>query len=292
LAPATAARYRPTIRPPMSGESARETIRMADSDTYENVRYDVRDGVAFVVVSRPKALNALNDRTLDELERVFATIRTDAAVKAVVVTGDGEKAFVAGADISELAKMTPAEAKTASAKGQRVFGRVEDCGKLVVAAVNGFALGGGLELALACHVRFASPEAKLGLPEVTLGLIPGYGGTQRLARLVGPGLAIEMIASGDMIDAAAAERIGLVNRVVPRTELLGAAEAFARRVASRAPLAVRHAIHLTVLTAPEDVGSDGLFRERERFAKCFETSDMREGTQAFLEKRKPTFKGI
>ncbi len=142
---------------------------MADAPPYENVRYDVRDGVAFVVLARPKALNALNDRTLDELARVFATIKSDAAVKAVVVTGDGEKAFVAGADISELAKMSPAQAKAASAKGQAVFDAVEHCGKVVVAAVNGFALGGGLELALACHVRFACPEAKLGLPEVTLG---------------------------------------------------------------------------------------------------------------------------
>jgi enoyl-CoA hydratase len=291
LALATAARYRPTIRPLVCGESAREAIRMADSDPFENVRFDVRDGVAFVVIARPKQLNALNDRTLDELSRVFAMIKSDAAVRAVVVTGDGEKSFVAGADIGELAKMTPAQAKAASAKGQGLLDAVEGCGRLVVAAVNGFALGGGLELALACHVRFACPEAKLGLPEVTLGILPGYGGTQRLARLVGTGRAIEMIASGDMIDAATAEKIGLVERVVPRTELVGAAETFARRVASRGPLAVRYAIE-SVLGGPTQKLDAGLAGERDLFAKCFETEDMREGTTAFIEKRKPTFKGI
>jgi len=263
---------------------------MADSDTYENVRFDVRDGVAFVVLSRPKALNALNDRTLDELARVFAAVKSDAAVKAVVVTGDGEKSFVAGADISELANMTSEQAKAASAKGQRVFDAVENCGKPVVAAVNGFALGGGLELALACHVRFACPEAKLGLPEVTLGLIPGYGGTQRLQFLVGPARAVEMIASGDPVDAATADRIGLVNRVVPRAELLGAAEAFARRVATRGPLAVRYALQAIRGGSVETM--KGYEAEREAFAQCFATEDMREGTKAFLEKRKPTFKGI
>jgi len=264
---------------------------MTESVPLENVRFDVRDGVAFVVISRPKALNALNDRTLDELARVFASIRTDAAVKAVVVTGDGEKAFVAGADISELAKMTPAEAKAASAKGQGVFDAVESCGKLVVAAVNGFALGGGLELALACHVRFACPEAKLGLPEVTLGLIPGYGGTQRLARLVGTGRAIEMIASGAMINGGTAAEIGLVNWVVSPAELLDMAEKFARRVASNGPLAVRYAVE-AVLGGPTQKLDAGLAGERDLFARCFETEDMREGTKAFLEKRKPTFKGI
>lgn len=259
---------------------------MAESSGPSSVRVETRDGVAFVTISRPKALNALNDATLDELERAFAAIRADAAVKAVVVTGDGEKAFVAGADISELAGLSPDGARAASAKGQRVFDGIEGCGKLVVAAVNGFALGGGLELAMACHVRFACPEAKLGLPETTLALIPGYGGTQRLARLVGPGRAIEMIASGDMIDAATAERIGLVERVVPRPELLGAAEAFARRVASRGPLAVGFALEAVLGRA-----GDGFARERDLFAKCFATQDMREGTRAFLEKRKAEFRG-
>jgi enoyl-CoA hydratase len=287
LALATTARYRPTIRPPVGGESARETIAMADSAPYENVRFDVRDGVAFVVIARPKALNALNDRTLDELARVFAAVQSDAAVRAVVVTGDGEKSFVAGADISELATMTPEQAKACSAKGQGLLDAVENCGKFVVAAVNGFALGGGLELALACHVRFACPEAKLGLPEVTLGILPGYGGTQRLARLVGVGRAIEMIASGDMVDAATAERIGLVERVVPRAELVAAAEKLARTVASRGPVAVKLALDAVLGGG----GRDGFVREQDLFAKCFATEDMREGTKAFLERRKAVFKG-
>ena len=263
---------------------------MAETTESENVRVETKDGVAFVTVTRPEALNALNAKVLGSLEQAFRALREDAAVKAVVVTGAGEKSFVAGADIAELAKMSPVEAKAASEFGQRVFGAVEGCGKLVVAAVNGFALGGGLELALACHVRFAAAEAKLGLPEVTLALIPGYGGTQRLARLVGTGRALEMIVSGDMIDAATAERIGLVNRVVPRAELLGAAETFARRVTTRGPLAVRFAIEAVLAGGTQSVAS-GLGREAELFAMCFTTDDMREGTRAFLEKRKATFKG-
>jgi enoyl-CoA hydratase len=263
---------------------------MTDPGPLDNVRTELADGVLLVTIARAKALNALNDATLTEIAKVFAYVRGEAAVRAVVVTGDGEKSFVAGADIAELAAMTPEEAKAASGKGQMVFDMVEHCGKLVVAAVNGFALGGGLELALACHVRFACPEAKLGLPEVTLGLIPGYGGTQRLPRLVGTGAALEMILSGDMIDAAAAERIGLVNRVVPRAELRGVAEAFARRVASRGPLAVQYAIEAVLSGSTQEIRA-GLDRESGQFARCFATADMREGTKAFLEKRKPEFKG-
>jgi len=246
--------------------------------------------VALVTVARPKALNALNDRTLDELERAFAEVRTNPEVRGAVLTGDGPKAFVAGADIAELAKMGPAEARAASAKGQRVFASIEACGKVVVAAVNGFALGGGLELALACHVRFACPEAKLGLPETTLGLIPGYGGTQRLARLAGPGRALEMILSGDMVDAAAAERAGIVNRVVPAAELVAQATAFVQRVATRGPVAVRLATE-AVLAGADGTVAEGYRAEQEKFGACFGTEDMREGTAAFLEKRKPQFRG-
>lgn len=263
---------------------------MAELRAYENLRFELRDGVAIVTVARPKALNALNDRTLDELDAAFAAVRDDAAIGAAVLTGDGEKAFVAGADISELAAMGAAEAERASAKGQRVFAAIEGCGKAVVAAVNGFALGGGLELAMACHVRLACPEAKLGLPETTLGLIPGYGGTQRLARLVGTGRAFRMILTGDMIDAAAAEAAGLVDQVVPRAELVAAATALAAKAASRGPVAVRHAI-AAVLAGADGTAADGYRRERELFGACFETEDMREGTRAFLEKRKARFLG-
>lgn len=263
---------------------------MPDGPAYDTLRFELREGVAVVTVARPKALNALNDRTLFELEKAFAVVQEDAEIRGAVVTGDGERAFVAGADISELAQMTPEQAEAASARGQRVFAAVEGCGKPVAAAVNGFALGGGLELALACHVRFAAPEAKLGLPEVTLALIPGYGGTQRLARLVGPGRALEMILSGDMVDAATAERIGLVNRVVPREELVGAAVKFVQKVGTRGPVAVRHAIE-AVLAGADRSHEQGFRREQELFGRCFATQDMREGTTAFLEKRSPRFTG-
>ena len=263
---------------------------MSDFAPCENLRIDVRDGIAVVTVARPKAMNALNDRTLDELGRTFTSIAADAAIRGVVVTGDGEKAFVAGADIAELAQMTAEQAEAASVKGQRVFATIEHCGKPVAAAVNGWALGGGLELALSCHVRFACPEAKLGLPEVTLALIPGYGGTQRLARLVGPGRAFEMILSGDAIDAATAERIGLVNRLVARDQLVADATAWVARVATRGPVAVKHAID-AVLTGCDRSVDEGYSREARLFGACFATEDMREGTKAFLEKRKAQFHG-
>jgi enoyl-CoA hydratase len=263
---------------------------MAELPPFENLRLEVRDGIALVTLSRPKALNALSTKTHEELALAFDEIRTNPAIGGAVVTGDGDKAFVAGADIAELAKMGPPEAAAHSAFGQRVFSSIETCGKPVAAAINGFALGGGLELALACHVRFACPEAKLGLPEVTLALIPGYGGTQRLARLVGVGRALEMILSGDMVDAAAAERIGLVNRIVPRTELVAAALDFVRKVATRGPLAVRYAI-AAVLTGTDLSVAAGYLGEQQHFGACFGTEDMREGTKAFLEKRKPQFKG-
>lgn len=264
---------------------------MAALDTLRNVRYELRDGVAFVTVDRPKALNALNDATHDDLHTAFSAVRDDDTVRAAVLTGEGEKAFVAGADITELADMSPLQAKAASAKGQNVFSTIERCGKPVVAAINGFALGGGLELALACHVRVASDTARLGLPEVTLGLIPGYGGTQRLARLIGMGRALTMTLTGDMIDAETAERYGLVHRVVPAGELLGLAEKLARKIASRGPVAVRLAAEAIIDGAGMDL-DDGLRLEQDLFGLVFSSEDMREGTQAFLEKRKADFKGV
>ena len=264
---------------------------MADLSTLQNVRYEVREGVAFVTVNRPKALNALNDATHDDLHTVFSAVRDDDSVRAAVLTGEGEKAFVAGADITELAEMSPLQAKAASAKGQKVFSTIERCGKPVVAALNGFALGGGLELALACHVRVAAETARMGLPEVTLGLIPGYGGTQRLARLIGVGRAMAMTLTGDMIDAETAERFGLVHQVVPGGELLGLAEKIARKIASRGPVAVRLAAEAIIDGAGMDL-DDGLRLEQDLFGLVFASEDMREGTQAFLEKRKADFKGV
>src|SRR5436305_10211198 len=208
----------------------------------ENVKTESRDGVLIVTIDRPRVLNARNAQTMDEIDSVFRSARTDDSVKAVIVTGSGEKAFVAGADINELAQKTPITGKETSERGQAILSLIERFPKPVIAAINGFALGGGCELALACHIRIASDTAQIGLPEVTLGIIPGYGGTQRMARLLGKGKALELICSGDRVNAADAERIGLVNRVVPADQLMGVAEELAKKIASRSPVAVRAAI--------------------------------------------------
>jgi enoyl-CoA hydratase len=260
-------------------------------DNLENVKTELRDGGVFVVsIDRPKVLNALNAQTIEEIGRVFAEARDDAAVRAVIVTGGGEKAFVAGADINELAKMTPISGKEVSAKGQRVLDSIERFPKPVIAAINGFALGGGCELALACHIRIASDKAQLGLPEVTLGIIPGYGGTQRMVRLLGKGKALELICTGDRVKADEAERIGLVNRVVPAEELMTVAEEMARKIASRGPVAVRAAIE--AVNAGSDMSQDeGQFLESTLFGLLCATEDMKEGMAAFLEKRTANFPG-
>ncbi|HET9480613.1 MAG TPA: enoyl-CoA hydratase-related protein [Candidatus Polarisedimenticolia bacterium] len=256
---------------------------------YENLLYEVRDGVAVITVNRPEKLNALNRRTVEEIEAAIGQAEADAQVLAVILTGSGPKAFVAGADIGELARQTPLGGKDYSLYGQEVLARIESLGKVVIAAVNGFALGGGAELALACHLRVASENARLGLPEVTLGIIPGFGGTQRLSRLVGTGRALELILSGDMIDAREAHRIGLVNRVVPAGEAVAAAETLARTIIARGPVAVRLAIEAVNegLEMPLEVG---LFLEATLFGLVVTTEDFKEGTAAFLEKRKPQFK--
>jgi enoyl-CoA hydratase len=258
--------------------------------SYENILYEVKDGIAVLTVNRPDKLNALNRATVQELDAAAGQAASDPAVGAVIITGSGPKAFVAGADINELAEQTPIGGKDYSIYGQKVLGRLERMGKLVVAAVNGFALGGGCELALACHVRIASENAKLGLPEVTLGIIPGFGGTQRLSRLVGRGRALELILSGEMIDAREAHRIGLVNRVVPAGEALAHAESFARTVMSRGPVAVRMAIE-SVNEGLEMTLEESLFLEATMFGLVTTTEDFREGTRAFIEKRKARFSG-
>lgn len=255
----------------------------------ENVRTENRDGVLIVTVDRPKVLNALNAQTVNELRQAFEAAREDDSVRCVILTGGGEKAFVAGADIGELSQMTPITGKATAERGQRIFHSIERFPKPVIAAINGFALGGGCELALACHIRIASDKAQLGLPEVTLGIIPGYGGTQRMARLLGKGKALELILTGDRISAEEAERIGLVNKVVPADQLMAAAEELARRIMTRGPLAVRAAIE-AVMSGSEMPFEEGQFLEATLFGLLASTDDMKEGMKAFLEKRTAEFK--
>jgi enoyl-CoA hydratase len=257
---------------------------------YENLKVETQDGVALVTVNRPDKLNALNDRTIDDLDLAFTALATDVGVRGVVLTGAGEKAFVAGADIAELAALGPVEARAVSLKGQAVFDRIERLGKPVVAAINGFALGGGCELALACHVRLAAEGARLGTPEVKLGLMCGYGGTQRLPRLVGRGRALEMLLTGEMVDAPEALRIGLVNRVVAKDRLLPEADALIRKMLANAPLSLRYTLE-AVASGLEVPLAEGQRLEATLFGLISTTADMKEGAAAFLEKRPPRFKG-
>jgi len=258
--------------------------------TFENLTWEIRDGIAIITINRPDKLNALNQRTVRELDEAVGRAGADDAVKAVIITGSGPKAFVAGADINELSEQTPIAGKDYSIYGQGVLSRIESLGKVVIAAINGFALGGGCELALACHIRIASGNARLGLPEVTLGIIPGFGGTQRLARLIGKGKALELILSGEMVDAAEAARIGLVNRVVEAGRALDEAEALARTIASRGPVAVKMAIE-AVNEGIEMPAEEGFFLEATLFGLVVTTEDFKEGTRAFVEKRKARFRG-
>ena len=258
--------------------------------TYENLIVEVKDRVARVTVNRPKLLNALNEKTVREIHAAFSALRHDAAVGAVILTGSGEKAFIAGADINELAVMTPLQGEASSRLGQAALSEIESLGKPVIAAINGFALGGGCELALACHIRIASQNAQIGLPEVTLGIIPGYGGTQRMARLLGKGKALELICSGERVKADEADRIGLVNRVVPLEQLLPVCEELAKKIASRAPLAVRAAIEAVVIGSEMPV-EEGQLLEATLFGLLCATEDTKEGMRAFLEKRAANFTG-
>ena len=258
--------------------------------TYENLILEIQDRVARVTISRPKVLNALNEKTVREIHAVFSSLRENADVGVVILTGAGEKAFVAGADVNELAVMTPLQGEASSKLGQAALREIETLGKPVIAAINGFALGGGCELALACHMRFASENAKLGLPEVGLGIIPGYGGTQRLPRIVGLGRALELITTGNMIDAQEALRIGLVNRVYPLAELIPACEKIAQAILGKGALAIRYALDAAVRGMESDL-TQGLEREAGHFGLLAATADMHEGLKAFLEKRKPNFTG-
>jgi enoyl-CoA hydratase len=257
---------------------------------YENILREDKDGIATITVNRPDKLNALNDATIGELQHAFEAVAEDDAVKAVILTGAGDKAFVAGADIGELASQTPLTARPLALRGQHLMNTVEATPKPVVAAINGFTFGGGCELALACHFRYASDNAVLGLPEVTLGIIPGYGGTQRLPRVVGKGRAMELILTAGRVDAAEAHRIGLVNKVFPQDQLLAETEKTVRKIASYGPVAVRMAID-AVNHGTEMALADGLNYEATFFGLLASTDDLREGMKAFLEKRPAAFKG-
>lgn len=258
--------------------------------TLENLLVDRDARVVVLTLNRPSVLNALNSATIDDLGRAIAECRQDRSVSAVIITGAGTKAFAAGADIRELASLTAADALEQSRRGQRVFDLIENLGKPVIAAINGFALGGGCELAMSCTLRIAADHAMLGQPEVTLGLIPGYAGTQRLPRLVGRGVALDLLLTGRQIAAEEASRIGLVNRVVPAAELMHEARALGADLAARAPLATRYlldAVHHGMAMPFEQAQA----HEAALFGLVFATADMREGTAAFLEKRKPQFTG-
>ncbi len=257
---------------------------------FENLLLEKRDRIAIVTVNRPKVLNALNRATVRELGNCFEELAASEESGAVILTGAGEKAFVAGADINELATQTAVEGKEYALFGQAVLNRIANLGKPVIAAVNGYALGGGCELAMACTLRIASENARLGQPEVKLGIIPGYGGTQRLPRLVGAGRALQLLLTGEQVTAAEALRIGLVNEVVPLAELLPRCEAIARAILTNGPLAVRYVIE-AVNKGLSMTLSDALFLEATLFGMSCTTEDMKEGTRAFLEKRAARFGG-
>jgi len=257
---------------------------------YENLLVERDGGVLTITINRPKVLNALNAATLAELDQEIAIARDDAAVKAIILTGGGEKSFVAGADINELAVQTPVGGREHARHGQSLFDRIERLGKPVIAAVNGFALGGGCELAMACTMRIAADTAKFGQPEINLGLIPGYAGSQRLPRLVGRGRALELLLTGNQISAEEAHRIGLVNKVVPAASLQAEAKTLATLLASKAPVAVRYILE-AVAGGLEMKFADAQDYEATLFGLVSTTEDMREGTKAFLEKRKAEFKG-
>jgi enoyl-CoA hydratase len=274
----------------MAAATATLALSPTTAPTLANVLYEKRDAIAYVTVNRPKVLNALDTPTLMDLRTAFEDARNDATVRGVILTGSGDKAFIACADISELADATAVQAEQSSRFGQGVFDLIENLGKPVIAAVNGFALGGGCETAMACTIRIAADVAKFGQPEVALGLVPGGGGTQRLPRLIGKGRALQLILSGGMISAHEAHRIGLVNEVVPASDLIARAEAILKKIASNAPIAVRFALE-AANRGTDTSQTEGLLLEASYFGLCAATEDKREGTSAFLEKRAPQFHG-
>ncbi|HYT05776.1 MAG TPA: enoyl-CoA hydratase-related protein [Gemmatimonadales bacterium] len=257
---------------------------------YQTLLFELKDGIALITINRPDKLNALNDQVIDELAHAAERIASEDAIKGAILTGAGSKAFVAGADIGDLASQGPFDGKARALRGQATLRRLETCGKPVLAAINGYALGGGCELAMACHLRIASETARFGQPEVKLGIAPGYGGTQRLPRLVGKGHALRLILTGEMIDAREAYRIGLVNQVVPAAELLATAEQTLRGILAMGPLAVRLALE-AVDQGLEMTLDEGLLLEANHFGLLASSRDMKEGLTAFLQKRAPRFEG-
>lgn len=257
---------------------------------YQTLLTDLQDGIMTITINRPDKMNALNKDVISELSQAFDDVMSNAEVKTVILTGAGEKAFVAGADISEFTSLDGKGGAELAKVGQDgVFSKIENCTKPVIAAVNGFALGGGCELAMSCHFRIASENAKFGQPEVNLGLIPGYGGTQRMTQLIGKGKTMELMMTGDMVGAADAQALGLVNHVFPQADLLGKAKEILQKIQSKAPIAIAKVISCVNDAAKAD--PSGFDNEVARFGECFETEDMREGTTAFLEKRKAAFNG-
>lgn len=255
----------------------------------ENLKIDHSDGILTISISRPEALNALNLKTLSELITVLQQTYQHADHRGIILTGDGDKAFVAGADIKELSVLTRDQALAFAQNGQRLFKLIEDCPKPIIAAINGYALGGGCELAMACHIRIASDDARFGQPEVNLGIIPGYGATQRLTQLVGRGKALELMMTGDMISAQEASNIGLVNHVVAKEDLMNFAAKMMSKILRKGPIAVSYLIKS--VNAGFGFEREGYEAEAEHFAACTTTNDFREGTEAFIEKRQPQFKG-
>jgi len=256
---------------------------------FENLLLQLENGVLIITINRADKLNALNIETVKEIKAAIQQVYDDPAVKAAIFTGAGEKVFVAGADISEIAELSDVNARSFAERGQEVFSMIERCTKPVIAAVNGFALGGGCELAMACHMRVASESARFGQPEVNLGLIPGYGGTQRLTQLIGKGKALELMMTADMIGAAEAKSLGLVNHVMPQEELLPKCMEILSKITAKAPLAI--GLVIDCVNAVYDKDEDGYQTEANSFARCCGSQDFVEGTNAFLEKRKPTFRG-
>src|SRR6202045_2175700 len=271
-------------------DKEKEMSSLASALKLENVVYDKKGPIGYVTLNRPKVMNALNKATINELQGVFEDARNDSAVRGVILTGAGEKAFAAGADIAEIANTTAVEPEEATRRGQALTDLIENLGKPVIAAVNGFALGGGCELAMSCSIRIAAESAKFGQPEVKLGVMPGYGGTQRLPRLVGKGRALKLILSGDIIDATEAYRIGLVDELVPNAQVIERAETVLNKIIANAPLSVKYALE-AVNKGLETSVAEGLLIEASLFAVCASTDDKKEGTSAFLEKRAPKFQG-